>query len=111
MIHDTASVLTSQVGYGNVAGLLYAKGILSAPTPSAGASSGPASSSSATPGPAINPITGVAFDQKSTLPEMTEEEKEREAEKLFVLFDRLERSGAIKPEQNPVRDAMRKANS
>ena len=39
-------------------------------------------------------------------PEMTDEEKEEEAEKLFVLFDRLERNGAIQPSQNPVRRAM-----
>ena len=37
---------------------------------------------------------------------MTDEEKEREAEKLFVLFDRLEKTGAIPPEQNPMRKAM-----
>lgn len=38
--------------------------------------------------------------------EMTEEEKEAEAEKLFYLFDRLEKSGALSPNQNPVRRAM-----
>jgi hypothetical protein len=115
-----ASILASQVGYGNVAGLLYAKGILSAPgaPPSrARASTDSPSSSSAVgtesaDGPAINPITGVAYrENPSGIPEMTDEEKEHEAEKLFVLFDRLERTGAIKPEQNPVREAMRKANS
>ncbi len=39
---------------------------------------------------------------------MTEEEKEREAEKLFVLFDRLEKSGAIPKESNPIRQAIQK---
>lgn len=54
----------------------------------------------------IDPITGIA--QVEQLPvEMTDEEKEREAEKLFVLFDRLERSGAIPPEQNPIRLAVK----
>jgi len=37
---------------------------------------------------------------------MTDEEKEREAEKLFVLFDRLEKSGAIQPDQNTIRKAV-----
>jgi hypothetical protein len=36
---------------------------------------------------------------------MTDEEKEREAEKLFVLFDRLEKTGALPPDQNPIRKA------
>jgi len=34
---------------------------------------------------------------------MSDEEKELEAEKLFVLFERLERTGAITPEQNLMR--------
>lgn len=37
-------------------------------------------------------------------PEMTDEEKEREAEKLFVLFERLEKSGGM---ENPIKKAMR----
>ena len=39
---------------------------------------------------------------------MSDEEKEREMEKLFVLFDRLEKTGAINPEQNPMRKAIQK---
>jgi len=57
-------------------------------------------------GEAINPITGTTFQPKPEGPEMTQEEKEREAEKLFVLFDRLERNGAIAPDQNPIRKAI-----
>jgi hypothetical protein len=34
---------------------------------------------------------------------MTDEEKQREAEKLFVLFDRMERMGMAK---NPIREAF-----
>lgn len=34
---------------------------------------------------------------------MTDEEKELEAEKLFVLFDRLEKTGMV---QNPIRKAI-----
>ena len=40
--------------------------------------------------PDINPITGQRRDMEptDTAPEMTDEEKEREAERLFVLFER-----------------------
>ncbi|KAI0706917.1 guanine nucleotide exchange factor [Cerioporus squamosus] len=99
-----ASTLASYVGYGNVAGFLFNKGIMSAPPPPAGSSG--ASAPTTTPsGAPINPITGVV--EKPTAPiEMSEEEKEREAEKLFVLFDRLEKSGAIPKESNPIRQAI-----
>ena len=99
-----AGTLASYVGYGNVAGFLFNKGIMSAPPPPAGSSG--ASAPTATPsGVPINPITGVA-ERPAPAIEMTEEEKEREAEKLFVLFDRLEKSGALPPSQNPVRKAI-----
>ena len=82
-----ASTLASYVGYGNVAGFLFNKGIMSAPPPPANSSG--AGAPTATPsGVPINPITGVA--EKPAPPiEMSDEEKEREAEKLFVLFDLL----------------------
>jgi len=55
-------------------------------------------------GTPINPITGIRNqDRPDPGVEMTEEEKEREAEKLFVLFDRLERSGMG---VNPIRKAQ-----
>ncbi|KAI0996934.1 hypothetical protein K3495_g11249 [Podosphaera aphanis] len=45
----------------------------------------------------INPITGqfIEKEAKIELAEMTIEEKEREAEKLFVLFERLNKTGVI----------------
>ncbi|OCF75348.1 hypothetical protein I204_04203 [Kwoniella mangroviensis CBS 8886] len=51
-----------------------------------------------------NPITSLSNDNSSNkeVDEMTEEEKEREAERLFVLFDRLEKNPVIsmnKPEE------------
>lgn len=110
-----ASQLSAQVGYGNVAGFLFNKGVLSAPGPL------PTTSSSSTPGGGasiteladdehINPITGRVEKESerrnNAMEEMTEEEKEAEAEKLFYLFDRLEKSGALSPNQNPVRRAM-----
>jgi hypothetical protein len=54
--------------------------------------------------PQINPITGttIAPDGPS-LGDMTDEEKEREAEKLFVLFNRMEKLGMV---ANPIRQAQ-----
>lgn len=71
------------------------------PSTSSPAVYGPSTSDAGVP---INPITGIA-QKPATVPDMTDEEKEREAEKLFVLFDRLEKSGAIQPDQNPIRKA------
>ncbi|KAJ3873519.1 guanine nucleotide exchange factor [Lentinula edodes] len=90
------SILSSLIGYGHVAGFLFNKGILSAPPPP---SNDPHSSQRV-----VNPITGT-YDTmppgglNSHIAEMTEEEKEIEMDKLFVLFDRLDRSGAPPPDQ------------
>lgn len=110
-IHDTliqhhlvATTLSAAVGYGNVAGFLFNKGVMSAPTQ-------PSNSTLTTPsGEAINPITGT-LQAEPTLLDMTEEEREREAEKLMVLFDRLERTGGISPGQNPIRKAIAKRSA
>lgn len=51
----------------------------------------------------LNPITGTTSMPRATDAEMTDEEKEAEAERLFVLFDRLERSGMG---VNPIRKAQ-----
>lgn len=92
-------MLSAQVGYGNVAGFLFNKGVMTAPPQSD-------NSSLTTPsGVAINPITGTVQKEGPSHDDMTEEEREREAEKLFVLFDRLEKSGALPPSQNPIRKA------
>ncbi|KAM0429275.1 hypothetical protein ACHAPT_006489 [Fusarium lateritium] len=84
------------VGFGHAAGLLSSKGIQFSPE---GLAQGQASSA----GPDINPITGQqrSAEAVSDLPEMTDEEKEREAERLFVLFERLRANGLISVE-NPV---------
>jgi len=82
--------LSAAIGYGNAAGFLYNKGIMAPPPASAG-------------GDDVNPITGTRqTDTDPPLSEMTDEEKQREAERLFVLFDRLERMGMAK---NPIREA------
>lgn len=61
-------------------------------------------------GPAINPITGqyVQYERQDPNPvdEMSEEEKERDAERMFVLFERLKANNMIKV-QNPVEVAAR----
>jgi len=95
-----ASLLASYVGYGNVAGFLFNKGFMNAP-PRSTTGNAPTVSPSGQP---IDPITGTVKEEQPPL-DMTDEEKEREAEKLFVLFDRLEKSGAIPPSQNPIRKA------
>ncbi|KEP49439.1 guanine nucleotide exchange factor synembryn protein [Rhizoctonia solani 123E] len=83
--------LSAAIGYGNAAGYLYNKGIMAPP---------PASSA----GGDVNPITGTREAQSGpSLSEMTDEEKQREAEKLFVLFDRMERMGMAR---NPIREAF-----
>ncbi|KAK7696455.1 hypothetical protein QCA50_001112 [Cerrena zonata] len=97
-----ASTLSSYVGYGNVAGFLFNKGIMSAPPATANSTLAPSTTPS---GAAIDPITGQIQRERPPL-EMTDEEKEIEAEKLFVLFDRLERNGALSPNQNPIRRAI-----
>jgi len=55
----------------------------------------------------INPVTGQRLDKEpdDPLPKMTREEKEREAERLFVLFERLKATGVVDA-KNPVQMAM-----
>jgi len=54
----------------------------------------------------INPITGQYMeDAPLSLANMTDEEKEREAERLFVLFERLKKTGVMDV-VNPVQEAI-----
>lgn len=99
-----ANKLVAAIGYGNAAGFLLAKNILFPPPPAD--EHGTSVSADSRP---INPITGQYIDPaaKSDLPEMTDEEKEAEAERLFVLFDRLNRTGVMKtvdPRQKAVQE-------
>ncbi|KAL8950004.1 MAG: hypothetical protein Q9222_003928 [Ikaeria aurantiellina] len=57
-------------------------------------------------GKEINPVTGQIRDLEPGPPadEMTEEEKEMEAERLFVLFERLKATGVVNV-KNPVEQA------
>ncbi|KAL8969226.1 MAG: hypothetical protein Q9183_002101 [Haloplaca sp. 2 TL-2023] len=58
-------------------------------------------------GKEINPVTGQIREMEPKAPEeeMTEEEKEREAERLFVLFERLKATGVVNV-RNPVEQAV-----
>jgi len=96
-----ALTLSGYLGYGNVAGFLFQKGVVSAPTGS-GTSGAPMTTATGLP---IDPITGTTMEEHEPIA-MTDEEKEQEAEKLFVLFDRLEKTGALPPGRNPIRRAM-----
>ncbi|CAI4211568.1 unnamed protein product [Parascedosporium putredinis] len=88
------------VGFGNAVGYLTSKGINLSQEDVAASGIDP---NNAAP---INPITGQRMDMEPDvdLPEMTEEEKEREAERLFVLFERLRATGVVKVE-NPAAQA------
>ncbi|KAI1854193.1 hypothetical protein JX265_000597 [Neoarthrinium moseri] len=99
MSDKDASKFVDNVGYGFASGFLFNRNL---PIPQnaqeafANAGSRP-----------VNPVTGQFLDSERhpAAPEMTDEEKEREAERLFVLFERLRANGIISAE-NPVRVAQ-----
>ncbi|KAJ5337960.1 Guanine nucleotide exchange factor Ric8 [Penicillium brevicompactum] len=95
-----AEVLTKNIGYGFAAGFLAARGIEMPQSASETYSTDNAES-------LINPITGqkLAAEPTDDLPPMTQEEKEREAERLFVLFERARANGLLNVE-NPVTQAL-----
>ncbi|GAA5866952.1 hypothetical protein JCM1840_005917 [Sporobolomyces johnsonii] len=95
--------LCHAIGYGNASGFLQNRGELIPPPPRP-AEDAPATSSTSSR-PAVNPITG-AFDppEDPDYVPMSEADKEREAERLYTLFDRMSRSGVISAE-NPVHRA------
>lgn len=86
MSDQDASKFVDNVGYGYASGFLFQKGI-AVPPPSEATSTG-ARGEHVRP---INPITGQFLDLEPAeeLPPMTEEEKEREAERLFVAFEKF----------------------
>lgn len=102
-----ASKFVKNIGYGFAAGFLMNNNIaIPANATEAGSTS---TDGSVNPGADVNPITGQKWSaeeiQNSDLPEMTEEEKEREAERLFVLFERLRATGVVDV-KNPVQQAI-----
>lgn len=81
-----ASKFVENVGYGFASGFLFQNNVPIPASASEAFSKGDASGEQKP----VNPITGQFIDAEKheDLPEMTEEEKEREAERLFVLFER-----------------------
>ncbi|KAF3903942.1 Synembryn-A [Orbilia brochopaga] len=108
MLSDShAGKFIRNVGYGHASGYLMMRGIPVPPDMLSEA--GHATDAS---GRHVNPITGQYLDDEQTataglegLEGMTDEEKEREAERLFVLFERLNRTGVVNVE-NPLRQAV-----
>lgn len=87
MSDKDANQFVDNVGYGFASGFLFQNNI---PVPK-NAADGNAGAGVGGSGRAVNPITGQFLDRETVPgegPEMTEEEKEREAERLFVLFER-----------------------
>lgn len=102
---EDASQFVRNVGYGFAAGYLMSRDI---PIPETAKQIGGGTNGiNDNRTMQINPITGQRLDKEPVgeEPEMTMEEKEREAERLFVLFDRLRATGVVDV-QNPVRQAM-----
>lgn len=86
MSDKDASKFVENVGYGFASGFLFQNNV---PIP-ASASEAFSTSDGTGARRSVNPITGQYLDTEKhpEEPEMTEEEKEREAERLFVLFER-----------------------
>lgn len=87
-------------GYGNAAGLLATRGLLGCQWPRSPSSEGLYSSDSDSDTEEyrqvkdrINPVTGrVESEQPDPMEGMTEEEKEEEAKRLIMLFNKVARS-------------------
>jgi len=100
---NDAAIFIRNVGYGYAAGYLMTHSL---PVPE-NASGDPRERVTTVDGQEINPITGQRRDMEpeDPLPEMTDEEKEQEAERLFVLFERLKATGVMNV-MNPVQQAV-----
>jgi len=81
---ESAATLVAYIGYGHAAGFLFERGI------------NPADVASSSISLNLDPIS-ASKQIESTVEEMTQEEKEVEAEKLYCLMDRLSKQGIIKP--------------
>ncbi|KAJ2414342.1 hypothetical protein GGI10_002451 [Coemansia sp. RSA 2530] len=101
LLGQDVSTFILAVGYGNAAGYMLARGIAIPESVLKQVREAVDSE------PMVDPVTGryLNNDADKELANMTDEEKEREAERLFVLFERLNKTGFIKVE-NPVHAAM-----
>ncbi len=86
---ENVNTFVAYFGYGTVAGYLFQRGIMSPTDPGSAAAKKIVE---------LDPITGQIKkdDDDNPLSKMTDEEKEREAERLFVLFEQLNATGVIK---------------
>ncbi|PVV00208.1 hypothetical protein BB559_000034 [Furculomyces boomerangus] len=93
LCNSSTSLFTQNLGFGNTAGYLNARSLLISEI-------NVDVNLPAQPSFLANPITGTDENYnreiEKELETMTDEEKEREAERLFVLFDKLNRTGIIK---------------
>ena len=106
---ENADAFVRNVGYGFAAGFLMSQNMPIPQSAREAFAASPTTDGAQAGGTSpLNPITGQRLDAEpeSSEPPMTEEEKEREAEKLFVLFERLRKTGVVDV-VNPVEMAMR----
>ncbi|CAB1416384.1 unnamed protein product [Pleuronectes platessa] len=107
---ESVSRFVKYTGYGNAAGLLAARGLLTGSRDS-GIYSEDEDSETEEYREAkahINPITGVVEEeQPNPMEGMTEEQKEYEAMKLVRMFDKLSRTNVIQPMQLSMDGKMR----
>jgi hypothetical protein len=101
LITILASILSHQIGYGNAAGLLFHKGISAPPPARIDEISTTTPRNMSIDSDPRNPITSLQTPlglsaSSAENHDMTEEEKEREAERLFVLFERMEKNPVLK---------------
>ncbi|KAH0610291.1 uncharacterized protein H6S33_011818 [Morchella sextelata] len=91
------------VGYGYASGLLVSRGL------DGGMGSGAGVGKEKGVAREVNPVTGQWVEMEPVKADpfegMTMEEKEREAEKMFVLFERLRKTGVVDV-KNPVQQAV-----
>lgn len=97
---ESVDNLLKYTGYGNAAGLLVARGLLAGGRGETQYSDDEDSDTEEykSAKPFINPITGhVEEPMPNPIEEMTEEQKEFEAQKLVNMFDKLSRQNLIRP--------------
>lgn len=99
-----AENLTRRIGYGFAAGFLASRGM---EIPQTAGEAFATNADASRLGSEVNPVTGQRWTAEKQDPEppMTMEEKEREAERLFVLFERAKANGLLTME-NPVAQAL-----
>lgn len=93
MSDKDAFKFVENVGYGFASGFLFQNNLPVPANATAAYGTGEVAGTTAGAGRPVNPVTGQFLDSERfpDLPEMTQEEKEREAERLFVLFERYGR--------------------